>query len=563
MHRLLSAATLILALAAPAIAQPDPDRDRRELAEVAAAMPAPGPGLAKASPRAPAWCATAKVEGSWTPRGIGRLLDTRRILDAASVVCHWANETASHGAAAVIVQHWINTTGLTEARAIESLTARLSKEAFAADKERLCADLGAPDELVGGEHAFAVARAVLFGCPQGGSYRVEPMWLQPGALAPTNLASYVDTRPDDEIVRLALVLSRTRIALPDSTPTDRSVTTYAVDQIDYATVTAETVARGIEAEPYRGNTYARVVAFESLGQAKLAIAVIEADVARRAKDEGWREILVDAPKRGVARWNALVAKHGDAIRRSNDFEIALTGRSASKAKAKAKGCWDVLSADFLAIARTLDRSSAKAFEQDLSEPMPSLLLPRLAACAAIEGNAAQSAALIERAGSPVRGPRVAAYREALAALGAVVEDRPRFPVDTFYRMEIGSVGGAHGGGYNDPGHGDIKSVQKTADGVRVTFVRRAYQERVIHCVATNRIVKIHATGDVQYYQRCRDTGKQRTVVTTAEPIVIPSAWAGGITPGVALEFATNRDRRALPIAAMKSGRLVNWLGLAL
>jgi hypothetical protein len=579
--RLISLA-LLLTLASTATADPDRDRLRSELTELAADIkpPPPGPGRDRVAPHAPGWCADVKPEGSWTPLALGRLVRSGDHLAAARVACQWPKEAAIHQVVATIEQTWVNTTGLSAKQAAESLRARLSTDTFAADKRALCDALVVSDEQRGAAKAFMITRRTLFGCVPKDHRDKEPLWSLTTEGLPLDLGVSIDagTEESDELVRLALAVNQSEGALARDTIAEVELAAYAVDQIDYTALSAEAVMKQLGTAPYKGNSYARTIALESLARAQMAIAVITAEVQRRAKtDEDWKEVLIAAPQRAVAAWTKDVAANREALARSAEFERAFWGPS----RKAVKGCWNKLLPDFVAIAKTLDRSSAEGFAQELSASVPSILFTRLVACAAVDGDLAQASLLV--AMIPTRivlGPRAAAYYGALEALGAIAADRPKFPVapkDLRRPSEpglfaeamvlIGALDmqrqwvGADGGGI-------VKSTRTTSAGVEVVFVSEKHQEMGYDCVETDKIDSITKDGTVVYRKRCKPTGLE-TVVTTTPSITVPTLWATGIKKGAFVRFAAQRGdtaaRIAIPVFVTPNGKppIVNFLGIAL
>jgi hypothetical protein len=96
-----------------------------------------------------------------------------------------------------------------------------------------------------------------------------------------------------------------------------------------------------------------------------------------------------------------------------------------------KGCWATLKPDFVKVLKGLPHATEFEVQASLNEPIAALLLSRLAACAAVELDPAYANRLVSIARDvrPARGPRSAAYFSALSALGPILADRPKFPIE--------------------------------------------------------------------------------------------------------------------------------------
>jgi hypothetical protein len=113
----------------------------------------------------------------------------------------------------------------------------------------------------------------------------------------------------------------------------------------------------------------------------------------------------------------------------------------------------------------------------------------------------------------------------------------------------------------------VKSVAKTAKGLKVTFVTTSYQFMGQSCTPTNRIYRITAGGVVEYYQSCKDTGMQ-TATSRVDDVTIPNEFASGIAAGRWVNFQrTVKDMQSgypMAVYADKSkAKLVSWYGLGL
>jgi hypothetical protein len=590
--RVIHGIPLIALLLVPAIVRADDDweaqqeaeRARSELANLANDLPVvtPEPGRDKAADRAPPWCDGLAIR-DWSPSSLPRTLrsateDWRAYLSAAEATCAWPKERSVQKAVGVIVQSWINITGLSENDAIASLKARLGGEKLEADHKQLCQALTISDEVDGEDKAFARARQVLFGC--AGSD--QALWLDTGNHVPDDLITYLDNSatPPDELVRLAWVTDRARFSLTrQGHDLEVGLLTYIYDQIDYQALSAGAIGKLMEQAPYKGSTYARVVVMESMGRARKAIAAVEALVKQKSADADWKELLVTAPQRGVAGWNAASATWKAQIARSNELEHAFWGPS----RKAVKGCWKTLRGDFLQVAATLDHTSGANFERSLSDPVASLLFARLALCASIDHPDKHYAGKLVAISDELRysrGPRLAAYYAGIDALNAILADRGKFPVSArdidyprdrpLYDVALTEANkDLTGIGYAlENEDGIVKSVKKSGDGVVISFVSNIVQKMTYACRETTKLRMIKADGTLVYDSICHEAGMKPFDRTHAD-IVIPAEYAAGIKAGAALEFSTgggDAPRPAMPTAVYADKtkkKLVNYYGLEL
>ncbi len=511
-------------------------------------------------------------------------MSLQSLLDAAPLTCFWKSEPAIHKAVAQIEQYWFNWTGLPPDKATESFRLRLQTKKWDADRKTAC-DANKEDEEVGGEEAaFKQARRKLFGCGNGD----DALWVRGGGYTEVDdgVMVYLDgsATAADELVRLGYLTTRTRFILADerSDYFDKFLLNYITDQFDLAAVNDAELTKQIDAS-YKGNIFVRGVALESLGRIRLAAAAYKAELDKKSKDDGWKQLLVTAPQKGAADFNTSAAKWKAELGRSMEFEKKYFGPS----RKALKGCWADLRKDFVAVAKTLKHGpSAKETEQSVNDPVASLLFSRLAACAVVDQDAAYANRLlsISRDLRPSRGPRVAAYYAALDAFAEIKEDRKKFPIEAenlkryikspiheaaskdieVSKSKIDTMGWA-----GDAGQGVVKAVKKTDKGLQVTWATQKYKTMSQSCTETNRIVMFDHSGRPIYYRKCKDTG-MITVDATPIPMTIPTEWTDGIKVGALVEFETARgndvNRYGMPIAVFadkNKKKLVNWQGFGL
>lgn len=553
-------------------------------------MPKAVAGVETAKPAEPTWCKDLEAP-SGSPGGLKRTIeagtrDWRSFITALPQTCQWPKEPAVQRAVALISQNWMNYTGLSQARALEVLGLRAQSEKFEADKKRLCEQLAIPDETEGEDKLFMQARRKLFGC-EG-----EALWLTGESLGGTRfsnpIASYVDASatPPDQAVLLANVIGGTHFLFEEEKGSgfDLFLLRYVVDQVDLALITEAKALALLDAAPYQGNSAARAVLLESVSRVRLAATLYKNVVDARQKDAAWKELLVTAPAKGLADWNKVAAQHQDVLSRSNAFEQKFFGPSRSAVK----GCWATLKPDFVKVLKGLPHATEFEVQASLNEPIAALLLSRLAACAAVELDPAYATRLVSIARDvrPARGPRSAAYFSALGALGPILADRPKFPIearDLVYGGDAELLDAASSlvaekmstskidvmGWAGDGGEGTVQSVKKAGGNAVVTFVPSKGQVMSHSCQTTNRISRITSSGEIVYERICRETGWV-TVDTTPGAFTAPAEWVEGVQAGSVVKFEAARGkpptRFGLPIASSadkSKKRLTNFVGLGL
>ena len=306
--------------------------DLKELAELK--MPAADPGTDTAKPMAPPWCGSIGKLGEGfgnTPGSMRRtieaaLKDYTHYAAATQQACLWPNAPEVAHATGVILQMWMNLTGENQAQAVESLTLRANPAKLEADKKQLCAALTVSDEVEGEDKEFMGTRRHLFGCPTN-----NPLWIENRGLS-DGLFGFLDasvTEPD-ELVRMAVVISNSHYVLsPKNDYFDKALVKYAYDQLDFHALSEPGLQKVLAQAPYAKNTYARAVALESFGMARVSTWMIQQEVDKRtAADAEWKTLIVTAPQKAVADWTALATKYKDQLARSTAYEKVFWGPSA-------------------------------------------------------------------------------------------------------------------------------------------------------------------------------------------------------------------------------------------
>jgi hypothetical protein len=524
----------------------------------------PGPGLDRAQIHGIPWCGSMhERDPEWWMYVVDDLQQYRnnrhyqvRLFHLARVVCSAPDDPLAQRIATEVLQMWINETGMAARDAVESLALRADKGGFQGERTALC-DAIKPkgDDPRQERHALAAARFQLFGCR-----RDDPLWMQREDVE--HLGPFIDrgSAARDDLAHLAWVLHRQHKDLEEGV--DDALIGYAIDQFDFHAVSADAALHQLDAAPLRGSRYARVMVLESLGRAQLITARIEALVAKRASDPEWKEMLITAPDRGSAAWNAAAERDKAALARSDEFDRKL------REGGDTHGCQAALRADFLAVVKPLKHEDLPTLEAAMSDhPLAGLLAKRFARCLMVDGDRyAQfvGSVLLQEVTSAVRvipGPRTAAYYAVLDAR-AGQRDRsgdeeggsrsrsrrhraPRplgfadSPSGVISRLTevFQSEEQRYQANSGDFVSGVIKSVGKGKAGVHVVFVKKKQLSRDQVCRETSKIdSQDPRTGKITYRKVCHDTAA-KMVEVGPDPVDVPVELADGLQPGRYAEFS--------------------------
>jgi hypothetical protein len=524
----------------------------------------PGPGLERAQLRGIPWCGGVhERDPEWWMHIVDDLHQYRtsrhyegRLFRLARGVCSEPDDPLAQRVATEVLQLWINESGMAARDAVESLAARSDKDTFQAERTALC-DAIKPkgDDSRKERTALAAARFLLLGCK-----REDPLWMFADEVE--HLGPFIDrgSAARDDLAHLAWVLHRQYRELEQGN--SNALAGYAIDQFDFHAVSADAAIRQLDAAPFRGSRYARVIVLESLGRAQLVTAQIEALVAKRASDPEWKELLITAPDRGAAAWNAAAERDKAALARSDEFDRKLHEGGDTH------GCQAALRPDFLALVKSLKHDDLPTLEAAMSNhPLAGLLAKRFARCLMVDGNEHAKfvgAVLQHEVASAIRvipGPRTAAYYAALAAheshreRSQDEEEGERRPTSREHRRPQRESRGSpdeitrplndvfqrenedHGSPANDFVEGVIKSVGKGKAGVHVVFVKKKELSRDQVCRETNKIDSTDPrTGKHTYRQVCHYTGAHMVEVGP-DPVDVPVELAGGLQPGRYARFS--------------------------
>ena len=514
----------------------------------------PDPGRERAPIGPPRWCnGTALDANNWSPLAIARRIHGWErqgwgaLILAARLTCLWPRERPVQRAAAIVHQSWINLTGLGVNAAADSLAARLDEEKFLEGKKRICGALILSDETAGEDRAFMNARRMLL-CESDG-----PLWSRPTPPPALWEGGYLDhsSVEPDQLVRLAWVLPLAETGDDRSASNfEKNLATYGVENIDYQLLSDRKLFALLDNGPYRGNRYVETIVKESLARARIGMAALASAVEERATDPDWKELLIDAPKKGADAYLARTSRYEPQIARSNDFERRAYGPS----KKAVAGCLSVLRPDFVGVWKALPHRDEAEAHRSLSDPVAGLLFERLVLCMELDGDPMFADAIKKYRREFVRGVRVAALVAAREAAARIRANRERFPISpgdfsSLFRFSFGrppwdtrppssSRPWVYSGGLKFNGEGVVKAAS------------RRDNDR-----------DIEGGGSTGYQGLRVEFGDGEA----EPPILIPNEFAANIEKGCFVKFlmAHPKLRVALPLAVYKrgaTGTLVNALG---
>lgn len=544
------------------------------------------PGRETVAPLAPTWCkgAIEEEDGNLSAlRQIGSGLNTFAdqryfsfdpLVRSAKAMCFAPDNADVKKLATAMIQVMVNSIGYSSAEAIADLTARLDSESLKKTKAALCEELKISEEAEGDVKSIAVAKWHLFGCDEKDKLDVG-LWLDVGGIDTNNFAYWLDSaaQVESEALRLAYLLAVTRNSDDLGANPFRAVQ-YAMIQQDLPAFDPAKLKKELSGAPYDGNVWATLSISEALGSIKRQGAEYQAAIDQLVKkDEGWKEILVEAPKKAVADWSARAQKFNAALTRSREFEKKAFGPS----RKAAKGCSKDLRSDFNAYLKTVNASSPREFSAlVVGDSVGSLLLQRLIACEGAEGHGRFAGMLKStlELGRVLRGPRFAAVYAAIEALGEVKKDRPKFPLEPSsvhapwndellkrFDDSIESVGVKF---YDENMHGSVvKSVARQGDKLKVVFITETFQYNPTVCVNTNRIMRITAAGMVEYWRSCHISKDVVTGIKHLDDAIIPADLGAGIKPGAFVEVTNDRDLPLSVYADKSQKKLTAWRGFGL
>ena len=480
----------------------------------------------------PTWChgPPKDRDEAWAGTAENSLQDYRgshhsqyRLIQAARVLCNAPRDPAAVKPATEILQAWMKESGLAEPEAIASIAARMDADAWKAEEQKLCEPLEqAGFEKIPRAHKF------LFGC------NGDPLWLQPGTDM-SDLAAMVDRGEvaHDDLAHLAWMIHRTAKAL--DTSNNNPLLGYVIDQLDFRAIpTDAAMLHSLDEEPYKGNRFARQILVESMAYLRMSVARVEAAVAKKAHDPAWKEILITAPARGIAAWEAAATKLKDELARSD-----------AEAKQPKADCEKHLRADVAPILKKLDHKDLATFMAAISDhPLVGLFLNRLGHCMVKHGQQA-AGQLIYALSEDVRqmpGPRMAAYYAALDAVATLGESAPVKPHEIPRLADANEARSSFGAGSG----GVIASVTQKGSKLHVVFVTKKHQGVVNECVETSKIDRVMPDGKVVYRQSCHSSGLI-WIDDTPMPVDALAAYSDGVKPGRLAKFDDSISMSAIPI----------------
>jgi hypothetical protein len=548
------------------------DEERFEFAEHDLKPVAALPGVDTVKVTVPAWCDKAgPIKDKWNTGRISRTADGQYgitgTIEAAYHICQRPNDPTWKTKASLLLQKWMNWTKQTQANAEASLRARIQIDKAKTERDALCKELEISAEAGGRVRAYGLAQRRFFGCHDKDG---AELWREGGINMGDAVGFYYDADSDtleSEIVRLYWLFSVTTDPadeLPSKDPSENAaMLDYAVASHDFAKIDDAAIDKQLRAAPFAANDFARAVVHESLAVLKWRRKMFEHAIDKLTKgDADYQAIFREAPKKGYAEWEKLTGPWKAELARAAAFE-----RKLSEPSRKALvGC----AADMQKDAQKLITSYKSSVYSELltkiaSDPVASLLLSRLAVCYAAEKlpGSGVLADLVKK-GRDMRGPRSLAYYTIVDKIVETLKDRPRMVVSlanfnydmtnlvNIYAGQFAFIGGVNAEPEKTGIAGVVKEVKKGPKGVQVVFKTVKFKYPDVDCTPTNRPIRIHHDGRIEYAQNCRENGKMIVEDNTPRPIVVPPMYAAGLKPGLYVVASAADDDQTIVVYTKKT-----------
>ncbi len=298
-------------------------------------------------------------------------------------------------------------------------------------------------------------------------------------------------------------------------------------------------------------------------------AYVEFWKPRMAKNPVLREIFIDAPKQGYARWAAERQANNDTWAKLIAVETSLLA-----ATGKVPDC-----------GPSVRPLLAQLFKNDVVEipAWPSLwagqslkrrVVAALHVCEEAAGTSdARNAFSLMMPYEPAEnafGPVGAAMRALRARFLIAFEERPKFDWAGGYGLMPPSdpsydTNRPHYSAPNNALEAPIASVQRKGEKTVITFKQETWSEVTASCTSTNKILGIDPhTGDIRYERHCV-AGPTVRHVNHEKPITVAKEYANGLKPGQLLVFVRPENETGLSIptvsfANSKKTKVVTVLG---
>ena len=554
----------------------------------------PLPGRDVVKPIKADWCDNAgelSLDGSVddaihrVERTVGSGWSDKSLRAVAELGCLKPSDPAIQKAVARFRQGYVNLIGWSEAEDRAAMKLRVSPQ-WTKQREAYCKGL-APDAEASVETKI-VGEATAFGTGCALDNRSQGEALEQAAQGwDDDLGWWLDVtaEPRSEVARAVHVNRCLRIlnqkAWPDAQRT-AVMNAFATCGPEAGRLDRKRLDAEIASLPEVAQIHAR----ETFAQARTVYAFLDGEYGKlAAKDPAYKKLLYDAPEAGWTGWEADYKAHQAALDAAIAYERLYYGPS----KKALLGCGASLRKGFSDYIRSKKPATTDDARRAALDQVGYPLLAALAVCDGAEGRlqlAQTEVNLLTGDGQGVpnmrRGPRHAAYYAAAAALGEIVSDRNKFPVQLAeFHLKMSQpqdhnmVEGARDYFTNkvtfvDDPRGVIDAVKKDGDSVVVTFkaVKTTVPNRI--CTPNGRVLRIDAGGNFIYDVDCVTKGT--VTLTSKEPaLIVPAVVADGLAAGQLAVFSGDdgrdgRKRNGMPkvIYADKDGKkMVAWYGVRL
>ena len=480
----------------------------------------------------PPWCASVNVEGSAGAQVLITYIDAglageSAFFDSASnaavAMCVDPDYPRAQDVASAYIQLWVNATGASPQAVSDWLATMADDDKHDEEIQATCKRWDNLSNESDRDRDLQGLVASLFSCPGPGVR--APIW-------------HLDREGNPPVL---MTMARLQQCARGDDINIQFLTAWAACRPEVALLSAAK----LDAELTGGNFNASARAslkldFETL-QAR--IAMLDTELEKQAgSDPALRAVLIDAPAKAWAEWQAGYQAHRAEVDAARAYEEVWFGNS----KSAKRGCLAKAQASFASYVRSKPWQSVDEMAALATDPIGGILAEYLRQCLVAEGDAqgeAMITALIA-SGMPRRGPRFAVAIGMRAALAEVMSDRERFAIQPDF-LDIPMGGDVVGSGFSYRMRADysgvVSKVEPKGDRVIVSFKAERWSEDERECIETNKIIGWRPDGTPMYRQNCRYTGKKVQRESQAYAFHLPKELAGGIKPGVFVEYSTGSE----------------------
>jgi hypothetical protein len=536
----------LVAMTAPARANPF----TKEMVVKVAAVP----GVATVGPWKPTWCAGVPTPASEANAGAGLIrhqesANWENLQQEADAACGAIQNPAFQEQVGMFMQVWVNQTGATPQQIADLLALAVNGSRWDAARKAACDSFPELDrESSARERALQKVDLAVLGCTSK-PWHVSVIGSRPhDGLAHFDRGAELPSQLGGIGRMLACFSPEVKIDL--FRVAGWALCRHDLAQLDQRKLDAEIKARGL-------GDYARIVASQALAYVQLRARGYEAAFqAEIARDADVKAVLLTAAEAGWKTWATDYAANKAAVDAAFAYEDVIAGPRKSAAKGCLAGVRDNLK---LAMQGRKASSAPDALAIATSGLGP-IFIAHLYACIEVDLPASRGLTYpyaypelgkVLAWGPPARGPRTAAMVAMSKALGAILADRPNFPLGGgMLALEVTMDSGMRHGAQTMPrvdDSGEVATVKVDGDKVHITFKTVKFKDPELLCTPTRGVSMYRPDGTPVYNQSCKYTGKYVTIDSTPKPFYTFTPFAAGIAPKTFVKYASDGLGEGFPI----------------